>query len=212
MFLLVAGGAFRGIGDPAATLRNGALVGILNVILDPLLMFPMGLGVAGAAIATAIAQWAGAIAYAVRIWKRRVEFGLAVGPSTAPSQATAPVSKAEANGHDASVNEATAAAAAAAGGTGVGEGGEGAAAVAAAAATAGVNGAEMDGEPLKAAQSPRYAKNMACAALHEPLLSLSVRRPFNMSTPSIMCQRTCCKQLLYVERSTSQAAVAAVCD
>jgi Na+-driven multidrug efflux pump len=37
-------------GDPTATLKNGALVGIVNLILDPILMFPMGLGTAGAAI------------------------------------------------------------------------------------------------------------------------------------------------------------------
>jgi Na+-driven multidrug efflux pump len=37
-------------GDPTATLKNGALVGIVNLILDPILMFPMALGTAGAAI------------------------------------------------------------------------------------------------------------------------------------------------------------------
>jgi hypothetical protein len=37
-------------GDPTATLKNGALVGVVNLILDPILMFPMGLGTAGAAI------------------------------------------------------------------------------------------------------------------------------------------------------------------
>lgn len=80
MFLLVAGGAFRGIGDPTATLKNGALVGIVNAILDPILMFPLKLGTGGAAIATGIAQWLGALAYGRAMFMKRAELGLVPTP------------------------------------------------------------------------------------------------------------------------------------
>jgi putative MATE family efflux protein len=79
LFLLVAAGCFRGIGSPAETLRTGALVGAINLILDPLLMFYFGLGTAGAAIATAAAQWAGALSYIRIMFIRRKELGLNAG-------------------------------------------------------------------------------------------------------------------------------------
>ncbi|CAN0291509.1 unnamed protein product, partial [Phaeothamnion confervicola] len=57
MFLLVAAGAFRGAGKPQMTLRNGLLVGAVNLVLDPILMFPLGLRTAGAAVATVRQHW-----------------------------------------------------------------------------------------------------------------------------------------------------------
>lgn len=47
----------RGIGQPKAGLVNAMVVGAVNLVLDPVLMFSCGLGVAGAAMATAAAQW-----------------------------------------------------------------------------------------------------------------------------------------------------------
>lgn len=47
----------RGMGEPKSGLVNAIVVGLVNLVLDPLLMFGCGLGVAGAAIATATAQW-----------------------------------------------------------------------------------------------------------------------------------------------------------
>lgn len=47
MFLLVAGGAFRGIGNARENFTNGLVVGLINLVLDPLLMFKFGLGVKG---------------------------------------------------------------------------------------------------------------------------------------------------------------------
>lgn len=45
------------MGEPKAGLISAMVVGIVNVVLDPLLMFKCGLGVTGAAIATMSAQW-----------------------------------------------------------------------------------------------------------------------------------------------------------
>ena len=79
MFLLVAGGAFRGVGEAKENFTNGLLVGVINLILDPLLMFTCGLGMSGAAMATAIAQWAGALSYGFKMSRRRAAFGLDQG-------------------------------------------------------------------------------------------------------------------------------------
>lgn len=45
------------MGEPKAGLNNAIVVGAVNLVLDPVLMFGCGLGVAGAAMATAAAQW-----------------------------------------------------------------------------------------------------------------------------------------------------------
>lgn len=47
----------RGMGQPRVPLVNAIAVAAVNLVLDPLLMFKCGLGVAGAAMATAAAQW-----------------------------------------------------------------------------------------------------------------------------------------------------------
>ncbi|CAM9735379.1 unnamed protein product, partial [Sphacelaria rigidula] len=83
MFMLVACGAFRGLGEAKACLLNAAVVGLVNVVLDPFLMFTCGLNVAGAAIATAAAQWVGALVYVGLMWSKREELGLG-GPGSIP--------------------------------------------------------------------------------------------------------------------------------
>lgn len=45
------------MGEPKAGLNNAIVVGVVNLVLDPVLMFACGLGVTGAAMATAAAQW-----------------------------------------------------------------------------------------------------------------------------------------------------------
>jgi MATE family multidrug resistance protein len=54
-------GAFRGHKDTRTPLKVAVGVNVLNFILDPILMFVLGLGLEGAAIATVIAQYAGAV-------------------------------------------------------------------------------------------------------------------------------------------------------
>eukprot|EP00904_Undaria_pinnatifida_P010662 jgi/Undpi1/6726/HiC_scaffold_20.g09205.m1 len=79
LFLLAACGTFRGMGDPKVSLVNAMVVGAVNLVLDPLLMFGFGLGVTGAAMATAAAQWMGALVYIRYMWVRREKLGLAEG-------------------------------------------------------------------------------------------------------------------------------------
>ncbi|HWB89375.1 MAG TPA: MATE family efflux transporter [Acidimicrobiia bacterium] len=54
-------GAFRGHKDTRTPLLVALGVNLINVVLDPLLIFTFGWGLAGAAVATAFAQYAGAI-------------------------------------------------------------------------------------------------------------------------------------------------------
>lgn len=53
-----AEGVFRGLGDTRAPLRAAAVAAIVNAALDPVFIFPrgLGMGVAGAAAATVVAQ------------------------------------------------------------------------------------------------------------------------------------------------------------
>lgn len=48
---------------------------IVNLTLDPLLIFGCGWGVSGAAAATAAAEWAAALAYLGCLWRRREQLG-----------------------------------------------------------------------------------------------------------------------------------------
>jgi len=54
-------GAFRGYQDTRTPLLVAIGVNLLNVVLDPVLIFGAGLGLQGAAIATVIAQYVGAL-------------------------------------------------------------------------------------------------------------------------------------------------------
>jgi putative MATE family efflux protein len=54
-------GAFRGYQDTRTPLRVAVGVNLINLVLDPLLIFGAGWGLEGAAIATVIAQYAGAL-------------------------------------------------------------------------------------------------------------------------------------------------------
>jgi len=70
--IVVAEGAFRGNGDNKTPLVVASVAALLNLVLDPILMFPLGMGMAGAAAATAISQFGAAILYAWRLSKRRL--------------------------------------------------------------------------------------------------------------------------------------------
>jgi MATE family multidrug resistance protein len=64
VLLITAGhGVFRGWQDTRTPLLVTLGLNAVNLILDPLLIFGFGWGLAGAAIATVIAQWAGALLF-----------------------------------------------------------------------------------------------------------------------------------------------------
>lgn len=54
-------GAFRGHKDTRTPLKVALGVNVLNLVLDPVLIFMFGLGLEGAALATVVAQYVGAI-------------------------------------------------------------------------------------------------------------------------------------------------------
>ncbi|KAL3921848.1 MAG: hypothetical protein SGILL_002531 [Bacillariaceae sp.] len=70
--LVVAEGAFRGNDDNKTPLIAASIAAGINLILDPLLMFPLGMGMAGAAWATALSQFGAAGVYGWRLWKRQL--------------------------------------------------------------------------------------------------------------------------------------------
>lgn len=60
LMVLAGHGTFRGHHDTKTPLLVAVVVNALNVALDPLLIFGLGWGLEGAAVATVIAQWVGA--------------------------------------------------------------------------------------------------------------------------------------------------------
>lgn len=70
--IVVAEGAFRGNDDSRTPLVASGIAALINLVLDPLLMFPLGMGMAGAAVATALSQAGAASVYAWRLWKRKL--------------------------------------------------------------------------------------------------------------------------------------------
>ncbi len=63
MLITAGNGAFRGFLDTRTPLWLSLGVSCLNLILDPLLIFTFGWGIAGAAWATTVAQWLGAAGF-----------------------------------------------------------------------------------------------------------------------------------------------------
>ena len=64
VLLITAGhGAFRGYQDTRTPMYITIGLNLVNLILDPILIFGLGWGLAGAAVATVVAQWIGAIAF-----------------------------------------------------------------------------------------------------------------------------------------------------
>jgi putative MATE family efflux protein len=72
ILVVVAEGAFRGNDDSKTPLIASGIAALFNLILDPIFMFPLGMGMAGAAAATAVSQLGAAGVYAWRIWKRKL--------------------------------------------------------------------------------------------------------------------------------------------
>ncbi len=65
LLILVGHGAFRGRQDTKTPLVVTAALNAVNLVLDPILIFGFGWGLAGAAAATTIAQWMGALWFVI---------------------------------------------------------------------------------------------------------------------------------------------------
>ncbi|MDJ0954574.1 MAG: MATE family efflux transporter [Acidimicrobiia bacterium] len=72
----VAHGVFRGYQDTKTPMWVTGSISVFNLILDPILIFGLDWGLAGAAWATMIAQWLGALIFVSLFWQRRIEFSL----------------------------------------------------------------------------------------------------------------------------------------
>lgn len=71
LVVTVGHGAFRGHQDTRTPLWLTLGLNVVNLVLDPVLIFGLGWGVAGAAWATTIAQWVGAIGFLALIFSPR---------------------------------------------------------------------------------------------------------------------------------------------
>lgn len=78
LLLITAGhGVFRGYHDTRTPLRIALGLNAVNLILNPLFIFGLGMGIAGAASATLIAQWTGAAWFLVILLHRdRKQMGI----------------------------------------------------------------------------------------------------------------------------------------
>jgi Na+-driven multidrug efflux pump len=81
--IVVAEGAFRGYGDTKIPLLASLAASVINLVLDPILMFPLGMGVMGAAAATAISQVGAGAVYGFFLKKRHMLGGtITSGPAS----------------------------------------------------------------------------------------------------------------------------------
>ncbi len=71
LIITAANGAFRGFQDTRTPLVITLSVAVINLVLDPLFIFTFGWGLAGAAVATTLAQWAGAVWFVWAVFGRR---------------------------------------------------------------------------------------------------------------------------------------------
>jgi len=78
VLLMMAGhGIFRGFQDTRTPLLVSLGLNLVNLVLDPLLIFGLGWGLAGAAVATVTAQWVGALWFLwLLLGPRRTRLGI----------------------------------------------------------------------------------------------------------------------------------------
>lgn len=73
--ILAGNGVLRGLQDTKTPLVITVGLSAINLVLDPILIFGLDMGVAGAAWASVVAQWAGGLGFAVVVW-RRLDIGI----------------------------------------------------------------------------------------------------------------------------------------
>jgi MATE family multidrug resistance protein len=73
LLITASHGAFRGYQDTRTPMKVTIGFNIVNATLDPILIFGLDWGLAGAATATVVAQWAGAVTFLVLLLHRRRE-------------------------------------------------------------------------------------------------------------------------------------------
>jgi len=76
LLVTVGHGAYRGMQDTRTPLYVTLGLNLINLIGDPLLIFVAGWGLRGAAVATVVAQWTGAVWFLVLLNKRRLQLGI----------------------------------------------------------------------------------------------------------------------------------------
>ncbi|CAN5296193.1 MATE family efflux transporter [soil metagenome] len=75
LYLTAGSGIFRGVQDTMTPLRAVLVLNVVNLVLDPIFIFGLDWGVAGAAWASVTAQTAGAVLLAVMLRRRRERIG-----------------------------------------------------------------------------------------------------------------------------------------
>jgi putative MATE family efflux protein len=78
-------GAFRGFQDTKTPLLVAVSANVLNLVLDPILIFGLGWGITGAAWATVIAQWVAAAWFVVLLVRRADALGI-TSPRPVPGE------------------------------------------------------------------------------------------------------------------------------
>lgn len=85
MVVMVGNGAFRGHQDTMTPLKLTLVLNAVNLVADPILIFGLGWGLAGAATATVLAQGIGAVLFTVAMRRRRhLEWGPVTGVGLRP--------------------------------------------------------------------------------------------------------------------------------
>jgi MATE family multidrug resistance protein len=72
LFIVVSEGAFRGDGNTRIPLLASAAAAIINLVLDPVMIFPMGMGVVSAAAATLLSQLGAAAVYGIFLRRNKM--------------------------------------------------------------------------------------------------------------------------------------------
>jgi putative MATE family efflux protein len=83
--IFVSEGAFRGMGNTRIPLVASLMAGLINLVLDPVLMLCFGMGVTGAAAATAVSQYGSMGIYLYCLQKRNLLISTQHVPSTKDS-------------------------------------------------------------------------------------------------------------------------------